>query len=885
MDIDWVGGARSSQLERGACRRSGARPRQERNTDPRRPAVRRQDHGRRPLGPAAGARRRRDLRRALRLQLHAVVGDPAVARAEPELRHEPRRRRRRPRSHHLRRRRGLALRLERALGALRGLRRGLRVCESRPSAHGPGRRADGVDRRRRRLHGECRHRREVLRRQARADRPRGALPLSRQGARAVRRFGRHPRDEHRRGLAVLTPMPGERANGQVEAVAAATAGAGPPSAPPRSRVVSLERERSAHPERGPSGPRPGRARGVRLELRSRPPEQPMQDQRATRLAETRAEDDVDQLAWLSLLGTSGIDESVRRRENLLAASAAASRLLLQAPDVLRVIGEAAGVDRVDLMLAQTGPAGESRLVVASEWAADGVFPRLGHSEMGYCDERNFSGACSELRAGRSVCLSNDQASADESHPCGGLHGIGTKTNAVVPIFVDSEFAGVVTFDACRERRAIGSAELSALETAAGVIGAALHRERLVDAVRRERERAANERAADATSKYAALLRGLEQLTGEVALDEFLSGQVLVAMTRQLGAATGTVIVRDVDRREWRVIAHVRDGRVEPPPYPASLPLTVALPFGPDAGEIRPEQKWRPIHFDLARDDRIEWPGMAEHHGSEGDASLLVLPLLFGQRTVGIMTLSFRPDVPVRLPGTEALVALAQGATVAIELARLADSARDAAVLAERNRIGQEIHDGLAQVFTGILMQLGAAEELDAAANDAFRSQLLARIRDLAREGFAEARRSVMALRPDQTRRNGLELALRQLAARSTVPGRVTSTFEGGGLTTGLPPEHEHELLRIAQEAVSNAVRHGKPQTVHLAMTDEETHWVLSVADDGCGLRQAPELSAQEGFGLASMRERANAIGGEWRIDSEFGAGTRVSVRLAMRSGA
>ena len=150
--------------------------------------------------------------------------------------------------------------------------------------------------------------------------------------------------------------------------------------------------------------------------------------------------------------------------------------------------------------------------------------------------------------------------------------------------------------------------------------------------------------------------------------------------------------------------------------------------------------------------------------------MLVLPLLFGQQAVGFMALSFRPHAPDRLPRSDMLVALAQGATVAIELARRADAARDAAVLAERNRIGQEIHDGLAQSFTGILMQLGAAEDLDAAA-EASRSVLLTRIRDLAREGLAEARRSVMALRPDQTRRNGLELALRQLAERSTIPGR------------------------------------------------------------------------------------------------------------------
>src|SRR6185437_3260541 len=99
--------------------------------------------------------------------------------------------------------------------------------------------------------------------------------------------------------------------------------------------------------------------------------------------------------------------------------------------------------------------------------------------------------------------------------------------------------------------------------------------------------------------------------------------------------------------------------------------------------------------------------------------------------------------------------------------------------------------------------------------------ILSRIRDLARDGLSEARRSVMALRLDQTRRAGLENALRQLADRSTVPGRLNCTFEGGDFSTGLKPEHEHELLRIAQEAVSNAVRHAHPNNVRIKMSDED----------------------------------------------------------------
>ena len=94
-----------------------------------------------------------------------------------------------------------------------------------------------------------------------------------------------------------------------------------------------------------------------------------------------------------------------------------------------------------------------------------------------------------------------------------------------------------------------------------------------------------------------MLRGLEQLAGETELGNFLSGHVLVDVTEQLDAASGAVIVRDLAHREWRVIAHVRDGHVEAPPYRASLPLTVSQPFGADAATVLPDQKWQPIYFD------------------------------------------------------------------------------------------------------------------------------------------------------------------------------------------------------------------------------------------------------------------------------------------------
>jgi signal transduction histidine kinase len=589
--------------------------------------------------------------------------------------------------------------------------------------------------------------------------------------------------------------------------------------------------------------------------------------------------DSDCLQWHTA-ELAHVNESIRRRERLLAASAKASRLLLEAPDVmevvpdvLRLLGEAAGVDRVNLMLAQKGPQGEPLLVVASEWVAEGVVPHLGHPTMGVHDERNFSRECAELRAGRSVCISREATDG-----CGCvLEGVGTKSKAIVPIFVDGEYVGAVGFDNTRQRRPVDSAELNALETAAGVIGAALHRERLVDAVRREKERAAEQRVAELARANAAIRGNLERLANEPDLPRFL-GHVLLEATRQLEAAAGAVIVLDEESEEWRVVAHVENGRIGAPQFGTTVPCS-------QAGFTQALRTARePIYLDFSREEDQQrcWPSWLEHNRRAGYITAFISPLVFGGRTIGCISLKFRRKNPINLENNELLIALTQQATLAIELTRRADSAKAAAVLMERNRIGQEIHDGLAQAFTGILMQLGAAEELNAFKAGSPLTVVMNRIRELAKDGLAEARRSVLALRPDHKRHGGLEQALRQLAERSTVSGRVVCVFEGKGSEMRLRPEHEHELFRIAQEAVSNAVRHAEPSVVRIEMTEEPMHWLLAVTDDGVGMKQRPELYAQQGFGLTNMRERACAIGGEWHIESKPGVGTRVIVKVPKR---
>jgi len=576
-----------------------------------------------------------------------------------------------------------------------------------------------------------------------------------------------------------------------------------------------------------------------------------------------------------------VNESLQARERLLTASARASRLLLEAPDVraaipgvLGLLGEAAHVDRVNLMQTRTGPNGEPLLVVMSEWTAEGVTPSLLETTPCTCDERNYAAVCAELRAGRSVCFSKGEISTASAYSA--IEGLGTKTKALVPIFVAGEFIGVVGFDNTRQHRAIESSELAALETAAGVIGAALHRERLLDEMRREREHAAEERVAELAKANAVIRGNLERLAGETDLHSFM-GHMLLEAARQFDAVSGAVVVLKDSVQEWRIVAHVREGQLAPPPYATSVPVSGSV-FTTRLGDLR-----EPLYLSAATQQYEIWPGVLAFHRRVGAVGTVFYPLVFGARSVGFLVMSFRREAD-DVQRSELLVALAQQATLAVQLTRLAYSAKEAAVLMERTRIGQEIHDGLAQAFTGILLQLGAVEEFPSCRKRGSELAItLSRIRELARDGLAEARRSVMALRLDQTRRAGLELALRQLAERSTVPSGVTCSFEGGGITTGLRPEHEHELLRIAQEAVSNAVRHARPHSVHITMTDETAHWTLAVTDDGDGMEQSPELSARQGFGLASMRQRAGAIGGEWQIESRPGHGTRVSVRMLKRA--
>jgi PAS domain S-box-containing protein len=202
----------------------------------------------------------------------------------------------------------------------------------------------------------------------------------------------------------------------------------------------------------------------------------------------------------------------------------------------------------------------------------------------------------------------------------------------------------------------------------------------------------------------------------------------------------------------------------------------------------------------------------------------------------------------------------------------------ASILEERNRMAREIHDTLAQAFTGILAQVGAAKQVltdDVEATQAH----LDLIKELARTGLTEARRSVVALRPQLLEEGNLQSALHRLVAQF----RATATdtilyYEIEGAVYALPTEVESNLLRIGQEALTNAMRHANADEIRVELVYDRDRFCLRVKDNGQGFGVG-SISSSEGFGLLGMSERAERIGAQLTIRSQPGQGTEMIVTV------
>ena len=202
-----------------------------------------------------------------------------------------------------------------------------------------------------------------------------------------------------------------------------------------------------------------------------------------------------------------------------------------------------------------------------------------------------------------------------------------------------------------------------------------------------------------------------------------------------------------------------------------------------------------------------------------------------------------------------------------------------AVMAERNRIAREIHDTLAQGFVAVSVQLQVASRLLGSSTEVAR-QHLSQAQELVRHGLEDARKAIWELRSQSAENQDLAARLAKMADRVTAGTEIRTEVSVNGAYRPLGKTVEDELVRIAQEAVTNAVRHASPEHVAIQLRFTARHVELSVEDNGRGF-SGDLPSMQDGhFGIAGMRERAQQIGGTLTVNSRNGQGTRVSVEVA-----
>ena len=279
-----------------------------------------------------------------------------------------------------------------------------------------------------------------------------------------------------------------------------------------------------------------------------------------------------------------------------------------------------------------------------------------------------------------------------------------------------------------------------------------------------------------------------------------------------------------------------------------------------------------------RSDDPRLPQLVREFNSEnGLYSTLIAPLILGGKNLGWINLCVAEEPEGGSWWRIALVeAIARHAALALHKSRIYEQKRleerRKAILEERNRLARDIHDNLAQGFGAILMQLQAAQREGTLPPQAARNIDIAV--DLARTHMVEARRSVGALRPNVSDGENLAKSIKRLAELGQKTGSIPIDVHVDELPR-FGDGVEREVIGIAQEAITNAVRHSRAQRITIrASTVSSIGLRLSVADDGRGI---PRERSSSGFGMTSMQERADRIGASLTIVTAPRSGTEVVI--------
>ena len=418
----------------------------------------------------------------------------------------------------------------------------------------------------------------------------------------------------------------------------------------------------------------------------------------------------------------------------------------------------------------------------------------------------------------------------------------------------------------RETRIPNSDDLELLELATHVVRVAIERDRAAEALR------ASERVA--RGQVEALTYSLDVLATAPAPDKFL-GQMLSTIGRMLEAQSVILWLLN-ESNDSLVLRAWAEGtnfaKVDPEhPFIKNPPS-----WKEDPGLRELLFSGAPVACEDVENDPYTSTELREYLKSGGTKKFLRIPTLVGGRVKGFIGIRHGDRPPYRPEEIELAQALAHQAMLAIQLNEFAEQSRQAAVLEERNRLARDIHDTLAQGFTGVIVQLEALEDAIACCRRKEANEHLRRAGDLARQSLNEARRSVHALRPQALQRGNFWEALKGIVKNTTAGTALHTTFNLRGKLRNLPQYWQENLLHIGQEALTNSLKYAHPRNFETRLIFNTKELRLELRDDGDGFQVK---ARHDGFGLAGMRERVEQMGGNLTISSRRGKGTKIAVTL------
>lgn len=609
-----------------------------------------------------------------------------------------------------------------------------------------------------------------------------------------------------------------------------------------------------------------------------------------------------------------LNQQLRERDSLLNCVNLAAQCLVATndlsvalPEVLKILGEGTRQCRAYILKVDWDEAAQQQMFsLMFEWDAPYIPSKIetgGHFPVAVdaFPER----LTAPLRAGLAtqfLARELDGVAAEIRREGKALSLVG------VPIRILGEWWGLLGLDDCLKERVWSDAEIAVLQTAATVIGNALEREQVRQAreiaerkaiveaetaILEERAKAARDRATDLAKLNETIGRSLSALTATPELDDFL-GQLLIQMNEQIGACKAHLFLYDepTDTLSQYIAAqsgafYRRNAPGDPEIFHHPIPTSLS-------------QAWqtvihasRPFTLDEHYPNVLEmyWPKSIAWHESEGHVSLTYACMKVGDQPLGFIGFAFRYFPALTDEQIEFVQALTNQATLAVHLTRLAEQSQDAALADERNRLAREIHDTLAQSFTGISLQLEAAKGILNRSSLVTQSDLapssddpltcLNRASQLARQGLSEARRSVRALRAQVLETNTLPQAIQIALQKLTEEGSIQAHFHLLGEPYALPADLQTNLLRICQETITNTLRHAQAQHFSLTLRFETHQVCVCITDDGQGC-EISSLAEIEGFGLVGMRERALRFGGQFSFNSTLGEGTIINISVPTR---